>query len=474
VDKRSDIWSFGVVLYEMLARRRPFEGESISDTLAAVLSKEPDWQSVPAKAQRMLKSCLEKEPKHRLRDIADAWRLLDKARVAPVVKSSARWRVAAGVLAVVSAISAWGWWRTTKFVEGMSQPAVRADLELGPDVSFGSTIGPAVILSPDGTRLVFVSRGKDGTPRLFTRRLDQAKAAGLPATEGAYAPFFSPDAQWVGFFAQGKLKKTRIDGGQPVSLCDAPAGRGASWGQDNNIIAALDVQTTLAQVRSEGGRPISITELGPGELSHRWPHVLPGSKAVLFTVNREYAYHEHASIALVSLNDHRSRILLDHAGMYPRYLPSGHLVYTTKGVLFAVPFDLGRLEVGDKVTPLQEVGSDPTVGSAQIDFSRSGTLVYRTFGTPGLRTIQWLDGAGKAEPLGYEPAAYLNPRLSPDGNRLALMLTRESSTDLWLRHKNEDRSHSNGQEIVESGLAKSALLCQVLLEPLIAQKNKLS
>jgi serine/threonine-protein kinase len=169
VDKRADIWAFGVVLYEMLTGRRLFEGETTSDTLAAVLSKEPDWQSVPAKAQRMLKNCLEKEPKHRLRDIADAWRLLDEARVAPVVKSSARWRVAAGVLAVVSAISAWGWWRTTKFVEGMSQPAVRADLELGPDISFGSTIGPAVILSPDGTRLVFVSRGKDGTPRLFTQ-----------------------------------------------------------------------------------------------------------------------------------------------------------------------------------------------------------------------------------------------------------------------------------------------------------------
>jgi serine/threonine-protein kinase len=199
-------------------------------------------------------------------------------------------------------------------------------------------------------------------PASSHRRLDQAKAAGLPATEGAYAPFFSPDAQWVGFFAQGKLKKTRIDGGQPISLCDAPAGRGASWGQDNIIIAALDIQTTLAQVRSEGGRPISITELGPGELSHRWPHVLPGSKAVLFTVNREYAYHEHASIALESLKDHRSRILLDHAGMYPWYLPSGHLVYTTKGVLFAVPFDLGRLEVGDKVTPLQEVGAIPRSG----------------------------------------------------------------------------------------------------------------
>src|SRR5437867_5802860 len=124
---------------------------------------------------------------------------------------------------------------------------MRLDLDLGPDVSLGSTMGPTVILSPDGARLVFVSQGADGARRLFTRRLDQPKAVRLSGTEGAYAPFFSPDAQWVGFFAVGKLKKTRIDGGEPVSLCDAPAGRGASWGEDNYIIAALDTEAGLSQ-----------------------------------------------------------------------------------------------------------------------------------------------------------------------------------------------------------------------------------
>jgi serine/threonine-protein kinase len=159
------------------------------------------------------------------------------------------------------AIALWAPWRSdTRPIE---QPLVRLDVDLGPDVSLGSSIGPAVILSPDDTRLVFVSQGADGTRRLFTRRLDQPKATPLAKTEEAYAPFFSPDGQWVGFFAGGKLKKTRIDGGEPVSLCDAPAARGASWSEDGTIIAVLDTQLGLSQVPSEGGKANSITELSP-------------------------------------------------------------------------------------------------------------------------------------------------------------------------------------------------------------------
>src|SRR5436309_14941519 len=189
------------------------------------------------------------------------------------------------MLVVVSAMSLWAPWRAPRPLEMTPQPVVRLDLDLGPDVSLGSTTVASVILSPDGTRLVFVSQGADGTRRLFARRLDKPKAARLSGTEGAYAPFFSPDGQWVGFFAQGKLKKTRIDGGEPVSLCDAPAGRGASWGEDGNIIAVLDTQVGLSQVPSEGGKALSVTNLGFGETTHRWPQVLPGAKAVLFNIS---------------------------------------------------------------------------------------------------------------------------------------------------------------------------------------------
>jgi serine/threonine-protein kinase len=384
------------------------------------------------KARRLLRRCLEKEPKRRLRDIADAWLLLDDTPEASPAKSSVLWKVAAGALALALAfaIALRAPWRAA--IRPIEQPVVRLDLDLGPDVSFGSTTGPAVILSPDGTRLVFVSQGPDRVPHLFTRPLDQPKATPLAKTEGAYAPFFSPDGEWVGFFAQGKLKKTRIDGGEPISLCDAPAGRGASWGEDGNIIAALDTQNVLSQVPPEGGKAVSITNFSLGENTHRWPQVLPRGKGVLFNASIAVGNFDEAGIAVVSLTDHRRKTLLGHAGMYPRYLPSGHLVYVTKGNLFAVPFDLDRLEVRGQATLLQEVAMNPTLGFGQLDFSRSGTLAYRTGGTEGLRTIQWLDGTGKTVSLGTEPALYQYPHLSPDGSRLAYMVNQGSSSDLWI------------------------------------------
>jgi Tol biopolymer transport system component len=317
-------------------------------------------------------------------------------------------------------------------VETTLQPVVRLDLDLGPDVSLGSAIGPSVILSPDGTRLVFVSQGPDRVPHLFTRPLDQPKATPLAKTDGAYAPFFSPDGQWVGFFGQGKLKKTRIDGGEPISLWDAPAGRGASWGEDGNIIAALDSQAGLSQVPAEGGKVITLTELGPGEVSHRWPQVLPGGKAVLFNASIAYGNYDEAEISVVPLKDHQRKILIEHGGMFPRYVPSGHLVYVTKGSAVAVPFDPDLLQTRGPATRLEEVSSDVNFGSAQIDFSRSGTIAFRKGRTLALSTLQWLDGAAKTESLGTEPAYYLFPRLSPDGRRLAYLVSQGSSTDLWI------------------------------------------
>jgi Tol biopolymer transport system component len=430
VDKRTDIWAFGVVLYEMLTGRRLFQGETNSDTLAAVLKEEPDCNRVPRKVQPLLRRCLERDPRRRLRDIGDAWPLLDEAwHAPPAVKGSVVWKVAAGVLTLAFAIAVWAPWRgATRPIE---QPSIRLDLDLGPDVSLGSSTGPSVIVSPDGTRLVFVTRGSDGTHRLFARRLDQPKAARLPGTEGAYAPFFSPDGQWVGFFAQGKLKKTRIDGGEPVTLCDAPAGRGASWGEDGNIIAALDTLVALSQVPSAGGKPVLVTSLAPEEKTHRWPQVLPGGKAVLFNASRTYGSHDDG-IAVVSLKDRRTKILIEHAGMFPRYLPSGHLIYVTKGTMIAVPFDPERLEVRGTATVLEDVSSNPNLGSAQLDFSRTGTLAYRTGEPEGLSTIQWLDGAGKTGVITAEPGTYNSLRLSPDGLRLAYAVNQGSTSDLWV------------------------------------------
>jgi serine/threonine-protein kinase len=431
VDRRADIWAFGVVLYEMLSGRRLFEGETTSDTLASVLAKEPDWGRIPPQVRRLLESCLEKDPKRRLRDIADAWRLLENAPAPTVSRLRPPWAVAA-VLAFGLAIALWAPWRSA--VRTVEQASVRLDFDLGPDASLGSGTGPSVILSPDGSRLVFVSGGQGATRHLFTRRLDQAKATPMPGTDGAYAPFFSPDGQWVGFFAQGKLKKTRIDGGEPVSLFDAPAGRGASWGEDGNIIAALDQQAGLSQVQQDGGKAVPVTQLNreAGESTHRWPQVLPGGKAVLFSSATVFGHFENADITILTLKDRRRKTVLQHAGMYSRYLPSGHLIYVTKGAILAVPFDLDRLEVRGTSVRLGEVASNPNLGFAEFDFSSNGTLAYRVGGPERLINMQWMDSAGKAVPIGIEPAYFMFPSLSPDGRRVAYTVSQESSEDLWI------------------------------------------
>ncbi len=422
VDKRTDIWAFGVVLHEMLIGQRLFKGETISDTLAAVMTKEPDWSQVPVKAQRLLRACLEKNPKHRLRDIGDATIFFDEAPQAPSAKSRVPWAVA-GVLATMVAIALGSSaWRGTQPSQITPQPLLRLNVDLGPEVSLGSVAGADVAISPDGTRLAYVSQF-----RLFTRRLDQTKATELTGTEEAQSPFFSPDGQWIVFGVPGRLKKVPVQGGEPVVLCNITYTRGASWGDDGNIFAALNTGV-LARIPSAGGPPTPITELAPGEVAHRWPQVLPGGKAVLFSAYTSGTGLDGASIQLMSLGDRRRTTL--QRGTYGRYLPSGHLVYLHNGTLYAVPFDLGTLRVHGTPAPvLSEVAYDTLHGAAQIDFSRTGTLVYRIGGAErGLRTVQWMDAAGKTQPLLEKPGDYLFPKLSPDGSRLAL----GSLGDIWV------------------------------------------
>jgi serine/threonine-protein kinase len=297
---------------------------------------------------------------------------------------------------------------------------------------------------------VFVSQAADRTTRLYTRRLDQPKAAPMAGTEGANTPFFSPDGQWVAFFARGKLRKTHIERGETVALCDVYAARGGSWGENGIIVVALDPQTGLSQIPAEGGKAVSITELRReiGEFSHRWPQVLPGSQAVLFTATTRYANFEEAPIAVVSLKDRRRKIILEHGGMFPRYLPSGHLAYVTKGAIFVVPFDLERLEVrGAPAKLLEEVPNSLSIGFAQLDFSRSGALLYLTGKSEGLRTLQWIDGAGKIASLDAEPARYATVHLSPDGSRAGMIVSEGASSNVWIYDWQR-----GGKSIVNKGL----------------------
>jgi serine/threonine-protein kinase len=416
-DARSDIYAFGCVLYEMLTGKRVAKERSAVE---------------PGAIEHIIERCLAKDPDDRWQSARDVRHTLEFPRAR--LSASNPWRERAGwMTAAVVALAAASYLLQVPRSAGVPppQPSVRLDLDLGPDVSLGS-LGPAVALSPDGTRMVFVSEGSDGVRRLFTRRLDQAKATLLAKTEGAFEPFLSPDGESVGFFAQGKLKTTRIEGGEPVSLWDAPAGRGASWAEDGNIVAALDTQNGLSLVPVDGGHPVPLTNLAQDESTHRWPQVLPGGKAVLFNASVAPANYDGSDIAVVSLKDHRRKTVIEHAGMYPRYLSSGHLVYVTKGALYAVPFNPDRWEVRGSAKSLLEVSSNPSLGTAQIDFSRTGTMTYRSGETELVRTLNWLDGIQKSEVPGFEPAVYLFPRFSPDGSRLAYSVSQGLDTDLWI------------------------------------------
>jgi serine/threonine-protein kinase len=443
VDKRADIWAFGVVLYEMLTAKRLFQGHTVSETLAMVQSKEVDLNAAPVRVQPLLRHCLARDPKRRLRDVADAMLLLDTAPQTVGFKSRRPWAIVAAFILLSVLLGGLYYWRASRSTQELLRTVVRLDIDLGKDLAMDSVAGPEAVLSPDGSRVAFVSAGSDSKSHLSTRRLDQPKAAELANTEGAYGPFFSPDGQWLGFFAQGKLKKIPVEGGEPITLADAPSGRGASWGDDGNIVAALDTRAGLSLVSSTGGAVTPATEFDRerGEATHRWPQVLPGAKAVLFPASTVTNDFDAADIAVASLENHRTKIVLPHAGTNARFLASGHLVYFSKGTLYAVPFDLDRLEVrGVPVPVLDGISFDPLRGFAQFDISRNGLILSRKGRGTLLRTIRWVDGAGKTTPLRTQPANYQFPRISPDGNRLAVAVVEGGKSDIWVYDLQRDLS----------------------------------
>jgi serine/threonine-protein kinase len=437
--KATDIWALGTVLYEMLTGKQAFQGENMTEILAAVIRAEPDWNRLPPDTPpsicTLLRRCLRKDRQQRLGD-AGAVRIeiedaiaapagSGAAQVAPASTSKLPWLAATGLATVAVVVALWVAWQARRPSEQALRPLVRLDADLGPDVSLGSLTGTDAILSPDGTRMAYVSQG-----RLFTRRLDQPNATELAGTQGAFAPFFSPDGQWVAFFGGLKLQKISVEGGSAITLCAVGYAGGGSWGEDGDIIAALP--RGLSRIPSSGGEPTPLTDSPSGEFIDRWPQILPGGKAVLFTAATTGTF-DTANIEVMSLADHHTKTLV-RGGTFGRYLPSGYLIYVNRGTLFAVPFDLDRLELHGTPAPvLDQIGYSAQDGSAQLDFSQTGTLIYRTSGAGGgLSTVGWLDGAGKVQPLLAKPGAYGRPSLSPDGHRLAIEVSEGLNTSIWV------------------------------------------
>ena len=428
-DARSDLFSFGCVLYELFTGKRAFDGTSAASVMVAILEREPAPLEIAQPLDRVVRRSLAKDPDQRFQTARDlkaalTWALEQPAQVtAPLApKGASRSRlgwVVAGLLAVTLAGLGGLYWRAMR---PLDRPLMRLSVDLGPDAVAGRFTTTAI--SPDGARLVFPIESADGTEMLAARLLDETKPSALSGTENGRDPFFSPDGKWIGFFADGKMKKISVQGGAPIVLCEAPDARGGSWGEDDNIVAALDGASALSRVPSEGGAPQPVTRL-QGMLTHRWPQVLPAREAVLFTLSSTLVAFEDASIAVASLKTGDIKILV-HGGYFGRYLPTGnatgHLVYVHEGVLFAVPFDPARLALGGTAVPiLEDLASDPGSGAGQFSFSRTESLVYRS-GRVSAKSypLSWLDNSGKTKVLLATPGFYVAPRFSPDGQRVAV------------------------------------------------------
>ncbi len=462
VDRRTDVWAFGCILYEMLTGRRAFEGEDVTDTIAAVVRGEPDWNALPAETplqiRLLLKRCLEKDRKARVADMSVA-RFLMTERIETVASlpsasmaapASRRRVVTAAALGVtLGAILAGGvaWMASSWRVPPLVQP-VR--FVLVPPAQYPLAIAGTdhdLAISPDGSRIVYRSSSSQVAREayLVVRDLSALETRPLGATTGARNPFFSPDGKWLGFFANGELQKISIAGGPAIPLCKVPGGpRGASWGDDDTIVFAT-VQDGIERVPAGGGEPKSLMsrDLAKGE-THLFPDLLPGAQTVLFTVRNGTANDDSYRIDAFDLRTGQRRTIL-RGGQDALYSESGHLVYAVPpsntnedraGSLRAVRFDAKRLAV--ESDPIAAVGQVALLGTGAADFSlsRRGDLVYvpsdpRLLPQVRPRALVWVNRRGMEEPIAAPERSYAVARLSPDGARVVLDV-RDQGNDIWI------------------------------------------
>jgi Tol biopolymer transport system component len=435
-DHRTDIFSFGAVLYEMMAGRRAFEGSSAVETMNAILVSEPpeiaaDASGVSPAAARIVRRCLEKAPEQRFqsaRDLAFALEALggDSAATRAPFARTRRWRAALGpvgaaasaVALLLAAVFATLYFRSARERELEARRVMR--LQIAPANVFGLMYwGRTFAISSDGTRLVYAA-SKGASSELVLRALDGSESVQIPGTEGGIAPFFSPDGRWVAFAAGGKLKKVAVAGGTPLTLCDAPIFRGAVWATDDFIYYVPSIYSAISRVPADGGTPQTVTKIraADGEQQHRWPEVLPGAKYLLYVIGSGGEWDD-ATIVAERLGS-GERTVLVKGGTFPRYVPTGHLIYARAGALYALAFDPRSAVVhGTPVEVARNVLVDPA-GAAQMDVSRSGLLVTAPRSAAGEVALSWVDRSGRGEPLSVPRGPYLNMAISPDGTRVAL------------------------------------------------------
>jgi len=436
VDKRTDIWAFGCVLYEMLTSKPAFHGATVSKTLADVMKSDPLWEALPPETsvtlRNLVKRCLEKDPRQRARDIGDVRLALEGAlETTTVVETRAvanpRLRVwqqpvplAAGIVTVIVA--------TGLVVWALMRPAPPQVVRwtVTPSGMTACCSGLAAI-SPDGRRLAYVGPGQ-----IVVRAFDQLQPTAVVPVGAVDSLFFSPNGQWIGFSDNvSALKKVALTGGPPTTVSGISASlRGASWSTDDTIVFAInDANYGLFRVAAAGGAREVLTtpNRAEGERYHWWPEVLPSGRAVLFTITTAGS-PDNTQIAVLDLRTRAQKVLI-RGGSHAHYVPTGHLVYGVAGTLRAVGFDLNRLEVVGTAVPVSEQVSTTALGALNMSLSRDGTLVYVPGGMAAAQsTLVWMDRQGREEDLKAPARRYGTPRLSPDGARLAVV----AGGDIWI------------------------------------------
>jgi serine/threonine-protein kinase len=450
-DKRSDVWAFGCVLFEMLTGKRAFEGEDVSDTLAAVLRAEPDWRalprSLPTSIARVLHLCLEKDSRRRLRDIGDVQILSDENSPAPINPLSTTSVASLGRRALPAAIGvtlvlvgvAIGLYSRMRPVPGRVE---RFELVTPQSAPFtANPPGPNVVMSPDGSQIVYHVQ-RENHWQLALRKLDRLDQIIIPGTEEALFPIFSPDGSEVAFVstARRKLLKAALSGGPVTELCDLTSDvAGASWGA-NDVIVFAELRNGLFRVPGGGGKPelIATPDNRKGELSYSYPEVLPGGNAVLFTIMPLGGTSNQARLAARTLANGAANKILADGATAGHYIRTGHLVYSQAGTLMAVPFDVEKLSIKGSPVAVEEgisgKGSVAEAGLANFSVGADGSLIFAPARIDGLQNLIWFDRSGKrvgsvtAQPLQYPRY----PRLSPDGHRLAITIGPSNEGEIWI------------------------------------------
>ena len=439
VDKRADIWAFGCVVYEMLAGRPAFEGDTTTDVLARIVEREPAWDAlpaeVPAAVSRLLRRCLEKDPKRRLRDIGDARLDLDAVDVDRPSPERPRRSPAfvAPLLLVGIATGAIAMWLALRSpVRDRPRPA---RLAFSAPEGVVLDVGPPVP-SPDGTRIAFAARDREGQRTLWIRTIASLSAQRLAGTEGVAgnAVFWSPDSAWVGFAAGGKLKKISANGGPALNICSINSLLGATWSADNTILLAPANRTTLFRVAASGGTPEPLTALNAQrrENSHRWPHFLPDGRHFLFTARSDVLENNFIYVGSLDAKEIKPLIAAQSPGIY---VSPGWLLYVREQTLMAQHLDLQALALtGEPVVVAAAVGHNTPSSQAFFGASNNGAVIAFEPAAPARSSLTWYNRAGESIATVGPERSYGDLQLSPDGRMAAVVVTDQNSgnRDIWL------------------------------------------